>query len=105
MNRFLISYSTDKIALDWPEFATLHVWWSQMPNYNPIAVTNSESSQSHATRAQSLFLNLDSSRNAEGGSEDKAAAEEEEVEPSGIPGLSDDEELEHMVSTSAVVGV
>lgn len=45
----------DKIVADWPYFETLHGWWREMPNYNPIAVTNSGAGQDHAGRAQELF--------------------------------------------------
>ncbi|KAF9512809.1 hypothetical protein BS47DRAFT_1393839 [Hydnum rufescens UP504] len=45
----------DKIVSGWPLFATLHPWWRELLNYNPIAVTNSKAGKDYSARAESLF--------------------------------------------------
>ncbi|KAF9508692.1 hypothetical protein BS47DRAFT_1397591 [Hydnum rufescens UP504] len=50
-----VTLLTDQIVAKWPLFETLHGWWQEMPNYNPIAVTNSVPGQDHSSRAQELF--------------------------------------------------
>ncbi|KAF7366981.1 hypothetical protein MSAN_00956800 [Mycena sanguinolenta] len=45
----------EKIKESFPHWDALHGFWRELPNYNPIGVTNSVSGGDHAGRAQSLF--------------------------------------------------
>ncbi|KAF8984839.1 hypothetical protein BDQ17DRAFT_1436850 [Cyathus striatus] len=44
-----------KIIAEWEFFPTLHIFWSELPNYAPIGVSASKAGQNHANRAAALF--------------------------------------------------
>ncbi|KAH6903923.1 hypothetical protein BKA70DRAFT_1298872 [Coprinopsis sp. MPI-PUGE-AT-0042] len=43
------------IKEEWPLYEDLHSMWSELPSYNPIAVSNGAPGLDHSTRAASLF--------------------------------------------------
>ncbi|RXW12766.1 hypothetical protein EST38_g13088 [Candolleomyces aberdarensis] len=44
-----------EILQEWPFYADLHALWSELPNYNPVGVSNATPGQDHAGQAASLF--------------------------------------------------
>lgn len=44
-------------CLEWPFWDDLHAFWSELPNYNPIGVTNAMSGQGFNDQAARLFGN------------------------------------------------
>ena len=46
---------TEKIQEQWPFYNNLHNIWSELPNYNPVGVTNSGPGQDFAARAATVF--------------------------------------------------
>jgi hypothetical protein len=44
-----------KILDEWPFYADLHDLWSELPNYNPVGVSNTAPGQDLAGQAASLF--------------------------------------------------
>ncbi|EKM49372.1 uncharacterized protein PHACADRAFT_33447 [Phanerochaete carnosa HHB-10118-sp] len=44
-----------KIHAEWPFWDDLHLWWKELPNYNPIEILNSTASSSHAANAAAIF--------------------------------------------------
>ncbi|KAK7022504.1 hypothetical protein R3P38DRAFT_2780517 [Favolaschia claudopus] len=45
----------EKIKEEFPHWDELHSFWRELPNYNPIGVSNSSGGTDHASRAESLF--------------------------------------------------
>jgi hypothetical protein len=46
---------TEKIRKEWPLWDQLHEWWGELPNYSPIAVSDSSSGQNYADQAADVF--------------------------------------------------
>jgi hypothetical protein len=44
-----------EIVKKWPWWNELHAFWRELPNYNPIAVTNATPANDHAADANALF--------------------------------------------------
>ena len=46
---------TEKIQEQWPFYNDLHNLWSELPNYNPVGITNSSPGQDFAAKAAAVF--------------------------------------------------
>ncbi|KAH9921836.1 hypothetical protein B0H21DRAFT_754970 [Amylocystis lapponica] len=44
-----------RIRSDWPFYDDLHSIWCELPNYNPLGVSNSEAGKDHSKNAEVLF--------------------------------------------------
>jgi hypothetical protein len=55
INTILAEILAEKIKLAFPHWDELDGFWRELPNYNPIGVSNSTSGVDHAAAAVSLF--------------------------------------------------
>ncbi len=46
---------TEKIRNEWPFWDDLHAIWRELPNYNPVGISNAEGGQNHSEQAAHLF--------------------------------------------------
>ncbi|KAK0234659.1 hypothetical protein EDD85DRAFT_742218, partial [Armillaria nabsnona] len=45
----------EKIRNEWPFWDDLHAIWRELPNYNPVRISNAEGGQNHSEQAAHLF--------------------------------------------------